>query len=196
MAGQGRLPESHQLAPVPALDDVGQHQHAITLVGAIIIAAMFEAGGALIAGGDVVSTISKGIGVQGSADAKKGKTIGVWFFGNEYPFLSWMSQLGIPILSDEIYDGLTYDDEARLRETLPGVKRTVRPGASNRDRLRPELFVRVQARCRISTVGGRILVVIAIMRFQCCDTSRLHRIRPLGDEQLLFACVFCLEFRV
>ncbi len=26
----------------------------------------------------------------------KGKTLGVWFFGNEYPFLSWMSQLGIP----------------------------------------------------------------------------------------------------
>jgi NitT/TauT family transport system substrate-binding protein len=26
----------------------------------------------------------------------KGKTIGVWFFGNEYPFLSWMSKLGIP----------------------------------------------------------------------------------------------------
>jgi len=25
-----------------------------------------------------------------------GRTIGVWFFGNEYPFLSWMSQLGIP----------------------------------------------------------------------------------------------------
>ncbi len=25
-----------------------------------------------------------------------GKTLGVWFFGNEYPFLSWMSQLGIP----------------------------------------------------------------------------------------------------
>ena len=25
----------------------------------------------------------------------KGKTIGVWFFGNEYPFLAWMSQLGI-----------------------------------------------------------------------------------------------------
>jgi NitT/TauT family transport system substrate-binding protein len=25
----------------------------------------------------------------------KGKTLGVWFFGNEYPFLSWMSQLGI-----------------------------------------------------------------------------------------------------
>jgi NitT/TauT family transport system substrate-binding protein len=26
----------------------------------------------------------------------RGKTIGVWFFGNEYPFLSWMSQVGIP----------------------------------------------------------------------------------------------------
>ncbi|MEJ8571385.1 ABC transporter substrate-binding protein [Microbaculum marinum] len=26
----------------------------------------------------------------------KGRTLGVWFFGNEYPFLSWMSHLGIP----------------------------------------------------------------------------------------------------
>lgn len=34
---------------------------ALTLVGALIIAAVFEAAGALIAGGDVVSTISKGI---------------------------------------------------------------------------------------------------------------------------------------
>lgn len=34
---------------------------AITLIGAIIIAAIFEAGGALIAGGEVVSTIKKGI---------------------------------------------------------------------------------------------------------------------------------------
>jgi NitT/TauT family transport system substrate-binding protein len=25
-----------------------------------------------------------------------GKTLGVWFFGNEYPFLSWMATLGIP----------------------------------------------------------------------------------------------------
>ncbi|NNE81185.1 MAG: ABC transporter substrate-binding protein [Silicimonas sp.] len=25
----------------------------------------------------------------------KGKTLGVWFFGNEFPFMSWMSQLGI-----------------------------------------------------------------------------------------------------
>jgi PiT family inorganic phosphate transporter len=35
--------------------------HAITLGGAIVIAAFFEAGGALIAGGDVVSTIKSGI---------------------------------------------------------------------------------------------------------------------------------------
>ncbi len=30
-----------------------------------------------------------------SPDDFKGKTLGVWFFGNEFPFLSWMSQLGI-----------------------------------------------------------------------------------------------------
>jgi PiT family inorganic phosphate transporter len=35
--------------------------HAITLTGAIVIAAFFEAGGALIAGGDVVGTIKSGI---------------------------------------------------------------------------------------------------------------------------------------
>jgi len=35
--------------------------HAITLTGAIIIAASFEAGGALIVGGDLVGTIKKGI---------------------------------------------------------------------------------------------------------------------------------------
>ncbi|OOY40614.1 inorganic phosphate transporter, partial [Solemya velum gill symbiont] len=34
---------------------------ALTLAGAILIAAIFEASGALIAGGDVVSTIKKGI---------------------------------------------------------------------------------------------------------------------------------------
>ncbi|MBY8974781.1 ABC transporter substrate-binding protein [Rhodobacteraceae bacterium NNCM2] len=31
-----------------------------------------------------------------SPDDFKGRTLGVWFFGNEYPFLSWMSHLGIP----------------------------------------------------------------------------------------------------
>jgi NitT/TauT family transport system substrate-binding protein len=37
----------------------------------------------------------KDSGIEVPADLR-GKTIGVWFFGNEYPFLSWMSQLGIP----------------------------------------------------------------------------------------------------
>jgi NitT/TauT family transport system substrate-binding protein len=31
----------------------------------------------------------------GSTDDLAGKTVGVWFFGNEFPFLSWMSQLGL-----------------------------------------------------------------------------------------------------
>jgi NitT/TauT family transport system substrate-binding protein len=34
-------------------------------------------------------------GIKAPADFK-GKTLGVWFFGNEYPFLSWMAQLKIP----------------------------------------------------------------------------------------------------
>jgi NitT/TauT family transport system substrate-binding protein len=34
-------------------------------------------------------------GIKTAADFK-GKKLGVWFFGNEYPFLSWMSQLGLP----------------------------------------------------------------------------------------------------
>jgi len=39
-------------------------------------------------------TCRKETGITGPDDFK-GKTLGVWFFGNEYPFLSWMSQLGI-----------------------------------------------------------------------------------------------------
>jgi len=39
-------------------------------------------------------TCRKETGITGPADFK-GKTLGVWFFGNEYPFLSWMSKLGI-----------------------------------------------------------------------------------------------------
>ena len=39
-------------------------------------------------------TCRKETGISKPADFK-GKTLGVWFFGNEYPFLSWMSQLGI-----------------------------------------------------------------------------------------------------
>ncbi|MCL7465036.1 ABC transporter substrate-binding protein [Phaeovulum sp. NW3] len=40
-------------------------------------------------------TCLKESGVATPADFK-GKTLGVWFGGNEYPFLSWMSTLGLP----------------------------------------------------------------------------------------------------
>ncbi|NVO23959.1 ABC transporter substrate-binding protein [Donghicola sp. C2-DW-16] len=40
-------------------------------------------------------TCLKESGVTSPADFP-GKTLGVWFFGNEYPFLSWMSKLNIP----------------------------------------------------------------------------------------------------
>ncbi|MDO9525791.1 MAG: ABC transporter substrate-binding protein [Gemmobacter sp.] len=40
-------------------------------------------------------TCLKESGVASPADFK-GKTLGVWFFGNEYPFLSWMATLGVP----------------------------------------------------------------------------------------------------
>ncbi|MEP2889973.1 ABC transporter substrate-binding protein [Tateyamaria sp.] len=40
-------------------------------------------------------TCRKDAGVS-STDDFPGKTLGVWFFGNEFPFLSWMNQLEIP----------------------------------------------------------------------------------------------------
>ncbi|MEL6197780.1 MAG: ABC transporter substrate-binding protein, partial [Pseudomonadota bacterium] len=40
-------------------------------------------------------TCLKETGIEKPEDLA-GHTLGVWFFGNEYPFLSWMSQLGIP----------------------------------------------------------------------------------------------------
>lgn len=40
-------------------------------------------------------TCRKETGIRSPQDFR-GRTLGVWFFGNEYPFLSWMSQLGIP----------------------------------------------------------------------------------------------------
>ena len=36
----------------------------------------------------------KETGVASEADFK-GKTLGVWFFGNEYPFFAWMNKLGL-----------------------------------------------------------------------------------------------------
>lgn len=49
-------------------------------------------------------TCWKDTGITSPQDFK-GKTIGVWFFGNEYPFLSWMSQEGISTEGGE--DGVT-----------------------------------------------------------------------------------------
>ncbi|MEG3753263.1 ABC transporter substrate-binding protein [Psychromonas arctica] len=49
-------------------------------------------------------TCLKSSDIKTSADFK-GKTLGVWFFGNEYPFLSWMSKLGYPTTGGD--DGVT-----------------------------------------------------------------------------------------
>ena len=48
-------------------------------------------------------TCRKDSGIEKPEDFS-GKTLGVWFYGNEYPFLSWMSQLGI---GTEGGDGVT-----------------------------------------------------------------------------------------
>jgi len=48
-------------------------------------------------------TCRKDTGIESPADFA-GNTLGVWFYGNEYPFLSWMSSLGI---STEGGDGVT-----------------------------------------------------------------------------------------
>src|SRR6218665_14615 len=57
-------------------------------VALVNIAQPFKASGMML-------TCLKESGVASPADFK-GKTLGVWFFGNEYPFLSWMSHLKIP----------------------------------------------------------------------------------------------------
>lgn len=40
-------------------------------------------------------TCRKETGIASPEDFR-GRTLGVWFYGNEYPFLSWMAKLGIP----------------------------------------------------------------------------------------------------
>lgn len=57
-------------------------------VALVNIAQPFKSSGMML-------TCRKDSGVKTPADFP-GKTLGVWFFGNEYPFLSWMSKLGIP----------------------------------------------------------------------------------------------------
>lgn len=49
-------------------------------------------------------TCLKETGITSPEDFR-GKTLGVWFFGNEYPFLSWMATLGIPTTGGP--DGVT-----------------------------------------------------------------------------------------
>jgi len=57
-------------------------------VALVNIAQPFKSSGMML-------TCLKETGIASPEDFK-GRTLGVWFFGNEYPFLSWMSQLGIP----------------------------------------------------------------------------------------------------
>ena len=54
-------------------------------------------------------TCWKDSGIETPSDFP-GKTLGVWFFGNEYPFLSWMSQLGVAT------DGADDDGVAVLKQ--------------------------------------------------------------------------------
>ncbi len=57
-------------------------------LGMVNIAQPFKSSGMML-------TCRKDAGVT-STDDFAGKTLGVWFFGNEFPFLSWMSKLDIP----------------------------------------------------------------------------------------------------
>ena len=57
-------------------------------VALVNIAQIFKKSGMML-------TCRKDSGIKSPSDFR-GKTLGVWFYGNEYPFLSWMSQLGIP----------------------------------------------------------------------------------------------------
>ncbi len=66
-------------------------------VALVNIAQPFKSSGMML-------TCRKDSGITSPADFK-GKTLGVWFFGNEYPFLSWMSQLGLS--TDGGADGVT-----------------------------------------------------------------------------------------
>ena len=56
-------------------------------LGLVNIAQPFASSGLML-------TCLKETGIKTPADFAD-KTLGVWFYGNEYPFLSWMSQLGL-----------------------------------------------------------------------------------------------------
>jgi NitT/TauT family transport system substrate-binding protein len=61
------------------------------------IAQVFQKSGLML-------TCRKDSGIKTPADFK-GKTLGVWFGGNEYPFLNWMAKLGLPTTGGA--DGVT-----------------------------------------------------------------------------------------
>ncbi len=50
--------------------------------------------------GGLELTCWKSSGIKSPADLK-GKKLGVWFYGNEYPFYAWMSMLGINAQGDQ-----------------------------------------------------------------------------------------------
>ena len=61
-------------------------------VALVNVAQIFDRSGLML-------TCKKASGVAKPADLK-GKTLGVWYGGNEYPFLNWMSKLGLKPDSD------------------------------------------------------------------------------------------------
>jgi NitT/TauT family transport system substrate-binding protein len=66
-------------------------------VALVNVAQVFKKSGMML-------TCRKDSGIMSPADFR-GRTLGVWFFGNEYPFLSWMAKLGIPTEGGD--DGVT-----------------------------------------------------------------------------------------
>lgn len=65
-------------------DALAARENGVPLVN---IAQIFDKSGMML-------TCKKASGVNSPKDLK-GKTLGVWYGGNEYPFLSWMSKLGL-----------------------------------------------------------------------------------------------------
>ena len=63
---------------------VASREKGVPLVN---IAQIFKKSGMML-------TCRKDSGIKSPADFR-GKTLGVWFYGNEYPFLSWMSKLNM-----------------------------------------------------------------------------------------------------
>ena len=66
-------------------------------MGTVNIAQPFKSSGMML-------TCRKDRGVNSTSDLK-GKNLGVWYYGNEYPFLSWMNKLGLP--TDGSANGVT-----------------------------------------------------------------------------------------